>query len=424
MTLIGTLQEKRKKTWHDASEILDRAQAEKRDLTRAEQTRFDTYMGDMDALSARIDKMADDERSGRRADEAMRELEGQPKRAAYLPEGEREIDAQFRNAVRSGSRQPIEVAPHVSEYRSGYQPGIELRDLATTSGSGLVGTTFFGRIERHMVASSAILSAGATVIQSASGETLKVPKSTAFSTAAIVAEGDTISESDPTLGSVSLGAYKYGFLVQVTQELVEDENFDLLGFLAEQTGIAIGNAFGAHAITGTGTAQPTGILTGATLGVTGPTGTATTFGTHTTAGQGGDLLLDLAGSLADPYQRSSAAAWIMRAATLNAIRKLRDSTGNYVFSTDVIPGSGAYGTLLGRPVFLDPTMPAMAANAKSVLFGDISKYWVRRVNGLRFQQSNDFAFDKDLVTFRGLARLDGNLIDTTGAVKYFAHSAT
>ena len=158
--------------------------------------------------------------------------------------------------------------------------------------------------------------------------------------------------------------------------------------------------------------------------MTGPTGTATSFGTQTTAGQGGDLLLDLAASVAEPYARSSSAAWLMRSATLNAIRKLRDSTGRYVFSTDIIPGSGSAGTLLGRPVYTDPTMPAMAAGAKSVAFGDISRYWVRQVNGLRFERSNDYAFANDLVTFRCLTRLDGSMVDTSGAIKYFAHSAT
>ncbi len=424
MTMFDLLHEKRQKTFKDATAIVDRAIAEKREMTGDEERRFHKLNEELDGLAAATHKLSDEKRRDAETDASLRALHAAGSRASYLPESEREIDHQFRSSIRSGSRAPIDVHLPTSEYRSGYQPGIEMRDLATTSGSGLVGTSFFNRIERHMVASSAILAAGATVIQSNNGETLKVPKSTAFSTAAIVAEGATISESDPTLGSVSLGAYKYGFLVQVTQELIEDENFDLLGFLAEQTGIAIGNAFGAHAITGTGTGQPTGILTGSTLGVTGPTGTSTSFGTHTTAGQGGDLLIDLAGSLADPYQRSRSAAWIMRAATLTAIRKLRDSTGNYVFSTDVIPGSGSYGTLLGRPVYLDPNMPAMGVSTKSVLFGDISKYWVRRVNGLRFQQSEDFAFDKDLVTFRGLARLDGNLIDTSGAVKHFVHSAT
>jgi HK97 family phage major capsid protein len=75
-------------------------------------------------------------------------------------------------------------------------------------------------------------------------------------------------------------------------------------------------------------------------------------------------------------------------------------------------------------VYTDETMPAMAAGAKSILYGDISKYWVRQVGTIRFERSEEFAFDRDLITFRGLARLDGALVDNTGSVKAFVNSAT
>ncbi|POH68974.1 phage major capsid protein [Cryobacterium zongtaii] len=418
------LRQKRDTARSNAEVLLHNAKVENRDLTSAEARTFDGLSDSVRSLNGRLEQIQLDEDSSAAAEAAMRSIMGQSGGAAFTSAADRELAKQFRGVIRSRSFEPIEVHLADDEMRSGFQPGIEQRDLSTSSGGGLLGTTFFNRLQRHMVESSSVLAAGATVLQTSSGEPLKVPKTTALSTAAIVPEAGTIPESDPTLGAVTFGAYKYGFLVQVSYELAEDEKFDLVGYLAEQAGIAVGNAFGAHAITGTGTGQPRGILTDATLGVTGPTGTATTLGTQTTAGQGGDLLLDLAASVAEPYARSAAAAWLMRGTTLNTIRKLRDSTGRYIFSTDIIPGSGSAGTLLGRPVFTDPTMPAMAAGAKSIAFGDLSRYWVRQVNGVRFERSNEFAFDKDLVTFRCLARIDGALTDTTGAVKYFAHSAT
>lgn len=424
-TYVQSLQERRAKTWNEAKALLDHADAQKRNLTAAEQQSYDRLTADLEEQRKQIDKLVADRAANDRAEEQLRALDGGSiERRFFTSPADAEMDEHFRHAIRTRSLEPIDVRIPVSEIRSGYQPGIEQRDLLTTSGSGLLGTSFWSQLQRHMINNSAILAAGATVITTETGETLKVPKTTAISTAAIVAEGDQFTESDPTLGSATFAAYKYGFLVQVSRELADDNNFDLLGFLAEQSGQAIGNAFGAHAINGTGSSQPNGILAQATLGNTGPTGTATSFGTQSTAGQGGDLLLDLQAALADPYTRSRSAAWLMRTATLNAIRKLKDSTGQYVFSTEIEPGSGASGTILGRPVFCDPNMPAIGASAKSVLFGDISKYWVRRVNGLRFERSDDFAFDRDLITFRAAFRLDGGLVDTSGAVKYFAHSAS
>lgn len=91
---------------------------------------------------------------------------------------------------------------------------------------------------------------------------------------------------------------------------------------------------------------------------------------------------------------------------------------------DAPAGSGAQAVMVNSPAYIDPFTPAMAASAKSVIFGDWSRYFVRMVNGIRFERSEDFAFANDLVTFRALIRTDGVLIDNTGAIKAFAHSAT
>lgn len=422
--LRDRLQTEKKRTWNQAKALLDLAAEQKRDLSGTEEAEYRAMTADLDLLNARINKVDADEKNDREANEALRNLMGTKTSRDFRSTEDRELDAKLRRIIDNRSNEPIEFDIPSEELRSGFQPGIERRDLATTSGSGMLGTSFYSQLQRHLVDTSSILSAGATVLRSETGEPIKIPKSTAYSAATIIAEGATITESEPTLGTVTLGAYGYKFITQISYELANDANFDLVGFLAKNAGIAIGNGFGAHAITGTGTGQPTGILTGASAGVTGPTGTATSLGAQTTVGQGGDLLNDLVASLAEPYARSRAAAWLMKGASLNIIRKLRDSQGRYVFSADVIPGSGSAGTLLGRPVYTDPTMPAMAANAKSILFGDISAYWVRQVGGLRFERSEDFAYDRDTITFRAVARLDSALVDTSGAVRYFQNSAT
>jgi HK97 family phage major capsid protein len=415
----------RDRVWNEAKDMLDRAAAEGRSLTPAEVAKYDELTEQMDELRNRANKYVADNKNAKAAAESLRKFTGPGDNTfRSLSKADSEIDETFRTTIAQRSLAPFEITQDSQEMRSGFRPGIEQRAIATTSGGGLLATTFWDQLQRHLVASSSILAAGATVIQTPTGEPLKVPKTTALSTASLISEGGLIPTSDPSLGSVQLDAHKYGFLVQVSYELAADNNFDLLGFLAEQSGLAIGNAFGAHAIAGTGTAQPGGILTGATLGVTGPTGTATSLGSQTTVGQGADLLIDLQGSLAGPYARSESAAWLMRQSTLQIVKKLRDSTGRYIFSADIVPGSGSAGTILGRPVYTDEAMPAAAAGAKSILYGDVSKYWVRQVGQIRFERSDEFAFDRDLVTFRGLARLDGELIDTSGAVKYFAHSAT
>jgi len=92
--------------------------------------------------------------------------------------------------------------------------------------------------------------------------------------------------------------------------------------------------------------------------------------------------------MAEPYAASPTAAFIMRNASDIIVRKLRDTTGQPV------QGLTTRGQILGYPSFVDPFMPAMANTAESIVFGDMSKYFVRIVNGVRFERSDDFKFSK------------------------------
>jgi len=409
-TILERLQQTKREVVARGATVCTPASDEGRMLSTSEQHAYDKITTELDVLDARIAEVRGTEERAGAAERVLRDSRGHGPGVS-----DADLDAEFRTAIRENSRKPIEARN--ANRRSGYSPGLEQRVLVTTSGGGLTPTSFYDQIVRHMVESSAVLAAGATLLETETGEPLKVPKSTAFSTAAIVPENSVIGVSDPTLASVTLGAFKYGYFSQVSTELATDSNFDLLGFLAEQTGTAVGVAAGAHFITGTGTGQPRGIVTDATVGKTGGTAVAGAFT--------GDDLIDLMHSVAEPYARQPATGWLMRNSTVGAARKLKASgTGEYLFDIAVPEGSGAVGTLLGRPVFVDPTVAAIGLSAKSVIFGDFSKYWVRAAGALRFERSDDFAFQNDLASFRGLARLDGALIDTTGAIKVFAGGAT
>jgi HK97 family phage major capsid protein len=158
------------------------------------------------------------------------------------------------------------------------------------------------------------------------------------------------------------------------------------------------------------------VLLDATLGLTAPTGCSTSLGAQGTAGQGTDLLNSLVGSLAEPYSTAAAAGFLLRTGTLTNIRNLKGTTGDLVGSQ--------YLNQAPAPFYVDPAIAVQAANAKSVLFGDWSRVFVRLVNGIRFEQSRDFAWNTDQTVFRAVLRADGALIDTTGAIKWLANSAT
>jgi HK97 family phage major capsid protein len=138
----------------------------------------------------------------------------------------------------------------------------------------------------------------------------------------------------------------------------------------------------------------------------------------------------LIGSLAEPYSRQPSTGFVMTNASLAAARKLKDSAGQPVagmvggaLNAAVAGAPSGNNVVLGYPAFVDPNVAAMAANAKSIAFGDWSRYFVRIVNGVRFERSDEFAFQNDLVSFRAVIRLDGALVDANG-IKLFQNSAT
>lgn len=282
---------------------------------------------------------------------------------------------------------------------------VQKRDLlagTATDGKETVPTSFYGKLVEHLINSSAILQAGPTTIDTASGEPIQVPVTTSYSSGALVAEAGAIPESDPQFDQRTLGAYKYGVLVQVSTELLTDTAVNLTEFITRQAGRAIGNSFGAHLVTGSGTNQPQGVATATVAGVTNATITA-------------DALIDLYYSVITGYRASTSAGWVTSDVNMATMRKLKDSAGQYLWSP--AQGPGTVDSFLGKPVYSDPNIATHAAGQKSVLFGDFAAYFVRRAGGIRVERSDDFAFANDLATFRVILRGDGQMADQTGAVK-------
>lgn len=400
--MVNALLEKRANIWEQAKGLLDKAAEEKRDLSAEEQTQYDRMTADLAELRSRADKLKEDEENARASEEALRSLSAGPKREkSSTPDGD---DDELRAFLRGESRS-FEARADRAEMR-------DLTKGTATAGGNTVPTSFYGQLYSHLIEVAA-LARYATVLSTDSGENIEVPVTTAFSSGALTAEGAAIAESDPAFGKRTLGAYKYATLIQASRELIDDTGVDLEGFLAMQAGRAIGNALGAHLVTGDGTNKPTGIMTSTTLGLTGGTGVAGAF----TA----DNLIDLFYSVIAPYRNSSKAAWLMRDATLATVRKLKGSDNNYLW----VPGlAGAPDTILGKPVATDPNVAAVGVSARSVAFGDMATYFVRLAGGVRFERSDEFAFNSDLVTFRAIIRGDGILADQTGAVKHFIGAAT
>jgi HK97 family phage major capsid protein len=228
-----------------------------------------------------------------------------------------------------------------------------------------------------------------------------------------ISANSAITANDATITTVNLTVAKYGYLTLVPSELVQDTNFDLEGYISQAAGRELSRTISYIGAT----AMIAGFTT---AGVTGPTGTSVSLGNQATAGQGSDLIYQLYHSVLPEYRTS--AAWTMGDPAAALVRQLKSTTsGAGVWQPALTAGDP--DLLVGKPVYIVPQLPTMAANAKSIYFGEMSALKVRIAGGIRFERSNEYAFGNDQTAYRAIVRTGAVTVDPN-AVKYFANSAT
>ena len=253
----------------------------------------------------------------------------------------------------------------------------------------------------------------AEVIRTDSGNELTWPTTNdTGNSGALIAEKAADSVQEFTTSSMTLNAYKYtSKIVQISAELLEDSAFDLASFIGSILGERLGRITASHFATGTGSGQPNGIETAATLGVTAAGAAAITA----------DEVIDLYHSV-DPAYRVGA-GWAMHDNVVLYIRKLKDDDGQYLWQPGLV--AGVPDTLLTAPVTVCQEMAStVESSAKTVLFGQLSKYKVRDVGTLRLKRLVERYAEYDVEGFVALSRHDGDLLDAgTHPVKYLQQAS-
>lgn len=405
MMQITRLRDERAARIREMRGLVEAADAEGRDLTAEETGEWEARDADVQRLDREIERR-----------ERLEVLQPSP---ALVAEATREAIAVADSEVRSDT--PTIERPEYRTALMAYLRGDELtaserRDLSvgTNSAGGFTVPVSMANEIVRVAREFGVMRQLARVIATAGGETLNIPRITAFGSSGWTAENTAFTESDPTFATASLSAYKATHIAQVSEELLQDSMFDIAALLAEIMGQNLGVLTNTAYVVGDGSAKPTGITTQTTAGKTGATGQTTSII--------GDDLVDLLHSVLRPYRAS--ASWLMNDASVKVIRKLKTGvSGDNTFLWQPGLQAGQPDTILGRPVYTDPDVPVMAANAKSVLFGDFRGYWIRDAGGISVQRLNELYAATGQVGFRVFLRTDGKLIDTS-AVKHYANSAT
>jgi HK97 family phage major capsid protein len=400
MDVLKAQYEARAKDLEAAKAIVDLCATEDRAMTVDEKVTFDRTTEEFSRRSTMIEEL---KRMSAHEAEVRASQEGAEDQVR--PVGQIVKPSNDVETIRSMARGEIRSADF----------GLERRDVLTSSTGAPVPTSFYDQVIMLAKAVGPMLDVG-TTLNTAGGESIQIPRLSTYSVGTVNAQAATLGESDPAFSAfITLGAFKYGFLTQISRELLEDSGVDILSLLAMNCGTALGFAVNTALTTGTDTTEPNGIVTASGSALIGGTGLATT-GAFTY-----ENLVSLYYSL-DPAARALPGVGFMaKGSSIAAMRTLKDGAGNFVFQPAM--SESTPDRVLGVPLIENPAMAAIAASAKSVICGHFPSYYVRTVGGIRLDRSDDFAFSSDLITFRCTFRVDGDLPQTSH-VKHFVGAAT
>ncbi|MFQ7288341.1 MAG: phage major capsid protein [Lacrimispora saccharolytica] len=386
MTILE-LREKRAKAWEAAKAFLDSHRNDKGVLSAEDDAAYTRMEQEITDLGKEISRMERREALDAQLNLPVNQpLTGKPlngRETAKTGRATDEYRQNFWNMMRSKTPMPTVM---------------NALQIGTDSEGGYLVPDEYERTLVEALEEENVFRQLAKVIRTSSGDR-KIPVVATKGTASWIDEEGAYLESDDSFGQVSIGAYKVGTMIKVSEELLNDSVFELEAYISREFARRIGAKEEEAFFTGDGSGKPLGVLAatgGAETGVTSASATAITA----------DELIDLFYSLKAPYRRN--AVWVLNDSTIKAIRKLKDNQGQYLWQPSLT--AGAPDLLLGKPVRTSAYMPAIAADAKTIAFGDFSYYWIADRQGRSFKRLNELYAATGQVGFLASQRVDGKLV--------------
>ncbi|MDO1559818.1 phage major capsid protein [Brevundimonas sp. 2R-24] len=394
---VTELRAKAQKIAHEARAKLNEIKEDNSNAAEVEAT-FDKMIAEADALEARAKRIEDLEarEAAWEAADVRRPVEDRSVEARGSKSlEERQADA-FRTYLKSGDTQELRAQSVGTASEGGYLvPTILANEL-------IVGMKAYGPLNNDGVVS---------YVRTATGAPINFPTLDDTSNkGSKIGENTQVSSASVAFGTKALDAYKYTTgAVLVSKELLQDASFDVSAIVTAAMAERMGRIINEVMTTGDGSGDPNGIVTAAANGKT----------AASTSAIAADELIDLIHSV-DPAYRGRA-SFMFADSTLNALRKLKDSEGRYIWQPGLVAGEAA--TILGHKFYVNSDMAAIGAGTKSVLFGDFSRYYVRQVLPFEIVRLTERYADYGQVGFIGFARYDGELMDAR-AVKALTQAAS
>ena len=435
---LKSARQKRKDLLDGAGAILTRAQKERnRPLTREENHEFDRRQVEGDRLLTTIHDLEI------RSDQALGNSIPYDSRSAGREDFGRNVrsgsgggDAYTRNLEKEAMRTWMLEGPAglSAEQRSMNfvhsvpfeQMTQEQRSLSATTGAAGAYTIpqgFSYEIDVALKEFGGIVTA-ADYIDTDAGNLFPYPNmNDTGNVGEIIAENTQVAgstgsaaEQDMTFGVTNFNAWMFdtGFVLMPIQ-LLQDSGFDVEPMITKSLSTRLGRKLNTKCTLGSGTNEPRGVVTAATAGITAAGAAVITY----------TDLLGLKHSVDPAYRRQPKTGWMFNDASLKALKLLVDANGRPLF----IAGGTAQGiqgpapdTLDGDPITINQDMANIGTGNVSMLYGDFSKYKIRRVKQIQMVRAQERFIDALQIGFMAFARYDGNLVDAgTHPIKKLTH---
>ena len=273
---------------------------------------------------------------------------------------------------------------------------LESRDILTTTSGASVAVDYIDQLQAALTTGSPIFDA-AKKINFDHTRTVKYPNISAAGSAAFIAEGGTIAESDPTLSTITFNSWKVGQSMQISSE-AEHEVSAVLDVVSLDMTRNLGVAIDEQLVLGDSTTEPGGLAVGCTNtftlgGIIEPTAVELVQAFH---------------DVAPAYRSAGRMVWAFEDSTIQALRTLQDGDSNFIWQPGL--SAGQPDTLLGAPVIASSNIAVAGANNILGFFYDADKFIVR-TGPIRFERSADYAFMSDVISYRALTSVDSVFMD-------------
>ena len=343
--MLKALIEKRNKAVERMKEIAANAVTETRALTADETKEYDDLKTEVEGLDASIK---------RAKDSATMQLDGEPEDG--------------NTAGTNGETREIRDDMDMAEVRAFADyirtAKVETRDdanMTMTDNGAIIPKTIAAKIIKQVKDISPIYAAATKY--NVKG-TLSIPyydETTDHVTVAWATEFTELESHTGKFKTIDLTGFLAGALTKISRSLLNSQDFDLVSFVVNDMAEKVAEFIESEIIKGT----KVGGLSGVTNVTTAAAVDAVTA----------DELIDLKDSIKDRFQ--SGCMWVMSRKTRTAIRKLKDSDGQYLLNRDITAPFGY--TLLGMPIYVSDNMPEMSTSAKAIYYGDFSGLAVKMV---------------------------------------------